>query len=108
MSLSISLASLFVKTFVKILKEKFSKLMGLNFFIDLASFSFGIRVIIAKFNLNKSRWSLNHALNIAMRSSLMISELLVKHKGQAISTRCPISIGSKNSLSNLFLNKNTT
>ena len=35
-----------------------SKLMGLNFFILLASFSFGIRVIIAKLSLNRSNSSL--------------------------------------------------
>lgn len=42
---------MFVRTWVNIWNTQFSKLIGLNFFIEVASFSFGIRISIAKFNL---------------------------------------------------------
>jgi hypothetical protein len=37
-------ASLLVRTLAKELKEQFNKLIGLNFFIELASGSFGIKL----------------------------------------------------------------
>jgi hypothetical protein len=67
-------ANLLVRTFVKILKEQFNRLMGLNFFMYLASFSLGMSVIMTKFSLYKSNLSLYHSLNIAIKSSLTTSQ----------------------------------
>jgi hypothetical protein len=44
--------------FVKLLKEQFRTLIGLNFFMVLASGSFGIKVNMAKFILKMSRYLL--------------------------------------------------
>jgi hypothetical protein len=68
------LANLLVRTFVKILKEQLSRLIGLNFLMDLASFSFGMRVIIAKLSLNRSNLSSCQALNISNKSFLTTSQ----------------------------------
>jgi hypothetical protein len=68
-SLPIILASLLVRTFQKILKLQFNRLMGKIFFMDLASFSFGIRVIIEKLSLQVSNLSSNQASNSFKRSA---------------------------------------
>jgi hypothetical protein len=44
-------ASVLVKTLVKILKMQFSKLIGLNFFMEEAASSSGFKVRTTKFNL---------------------------------------------------------
>jgi hypothetical protein len=44
-----------VRTFEKILKLQLQRLIGLNFFVDLAPSSLGIRVIKAKFSLVRSK-----------------------------------------------------
>jgi hypothetical protein len=51
MSLWVIFPNLLVKTLEKILKIQLMRLIGLKFFISLASSTFGMRVNIAKFSL---------------------------------------------------------
>jgi hypothetical protein len=63
---------LLVIGFVMILRLQLHKLMGLNFFISLASGSLGMRVMIAKLILDTSKEPFSKSLTKAIKSYFMI------------------------------------
>jgi hypothetical protein len=58
---------------VKTFKEQLPRLIGRNFFISLASGSFGIRVIMEKISLNTSKEPAQKSAAKAIKSFLITS-----------------------------------